>query len=71
MAKRPLKNDIPAKTPARNSGIFQSQGRVRGANPYPSNRKATEGNGGSLTTNRQKAGGGVGSAGETTDVKGF
>lgn len=70
MAKRPLKNDIPAKT-APKSGVFNRQGRVNGANPYPSNRRATVGNGGSITTNRQKPGGGHGSAGETTSVKDF
>ena len=72
MAKRPLKNDIPPRTAAVNSGIFLRQGRVNGANPYPSNRKAIpSGNGGSLTTNRQKPGGGAGSGGPTTSVKGY
>ena len=50
--KRAKKNDIPAKTPPRNSGIFQKQPRAAAPN-YDMRHKVGDPNSG-LTTNRSR-----------------
>lgn len=69
MAKRPKKPAVPAKPKAKPATVFQRQAAPSkppsGMNPRATNGSPHDG----LTRNRQKPGGGPGSAGSTTDVE--